>query len=88
MSFEEFQNWLRYFRQRPLGWRDDSRIFKLMQVQGVKQRGQDVFASLAALAADHELSHDNPLTSLKGSPLFQGLMGARGGEQLTILEEL
>ena len=44
---EELQDWLLYFEQRPMGWRDDLRTFYLMSSFGeMKKSPQEIFPSL------------------------------------------
>jgi hypothetical protein len=88
MSFEEYQNWLKFFNQRPEGWREDSRIYQLMRVQGCKQPGSQLFHSLALMQRAGEERPKNATDSLKGSFLFSKLLGAQGGDSLEILQEL
>ena len=38
MPYEEFSKWLEYFRRRPVDWRADDRVFKVLQTQGVKDK--------------------------------------------------
>lgn len=47
MSYEEFTGWCKYFKQRPYGWREDNRTAMLLQAQGVKQKPELLFSSLA-----------------------------------------
>ena len=49
MSYEEFTGWCKYFKQRPYGWREDNRTAMLLQAQGVKQKPEALFSSLADL---------------------------------------
>jgi hypothetical protein len=49
MPYEEFVGWLKYFEQRPSGWRDDQRASLLLQAQGIKKRPEELFSSLKAI---------------------------------------
>jgi hypothetical protein len=49
MPYDELLDWIAYFEQRPVEWRDDDRTFKLLQVQGVKGKPQAYFSSLEAI---------------------------------------
>jgi hypothetical protein len=49
MPYEELLGWSKYFSLRPPGWRDDQRTHMLLQAQGVKEKGEKLFSSLAAL---------------------------------------
>lgn len=51
MPYDELQNWGLYFKQRPVEWRDDNRTYMLLSAQGVKQKPEQLFSSLASLKA-------------------------------------
>ncbi len=87
MPYEEFLGWMNYFERRPVGWRDDDRTMKLLQVQGVKEKPWNVFHSLHAVYKgesnknkDGTISGDN----LKRSFLFNKMLSAKGGEKLEV----
>jgi hypothetical protein len=94
MPYDEMQGWMSYLERRPVGWREDDRTLKLLQVQGFKGKGESIFSSLDALAKDmrtRKLAHDAELkagqistANLKGSYLFQKLMSATGGDQIPL----
>lgn len=78
MPYTEFLEWVAYFEERPVGWRDDDRTMKLLQVQGVKAEPHQVFTSLRPIYTKaEEASH---LASLKGSRIFQLMSSASGGQ--------
>jgi hypothetical protein len=88
MPYEELLAWFSYFEQRPPGWQDDDRTFKLMQtVGGYKGGPETVFPSLAAVKKSSEKSK-TPESTLKGSMLFAKMLGAVGGDKLEILQEM
>ena len=86
MPYEEFVTWFEYFRQRPIGWREDDRTYKLLQAQGVKAKPEEVFSSFASMkAAEHtSVSDDGTLnhSKFKNSGIFAKLLSAKGGEKL------
>jgi hypothetical protein len=83
MPQEEFQNWLSFFERRPLGWREDSRTFKLMSSFGFSGKAEQAFESLRVINADLERT-SRPTDSLKGSFLFHKMVSAKGGDTLEL----
>lgn len=59
MPYEEFIGWNQFFASRPVGWRDDYRTSLLLNAQGVKKRGSEIFESLRALEKTNK-SRINP----------------------------
>lgn len=49
MPYEELLNWFAYFSIRPMGWEDDQRTYMLLQAQGVKEKPEKLFPSIASL---------------------------------------
>ena len=89
MPFDELTHWLAYFERRPVGWRDDDRINKLIDVvQGmfskVTTKPWERFQTLYAIYHDHKTQVKNPLDTLKGSALFKKLIKAKGGKKLDV----
>lgn len=89
MSFQEYCLWLEFFSERPIGWREDDRAVKQMFATGNMKNitAESIFSSLATMAAKRKetlSAHNGPIIS-KGSPLFQGMMNAKGGEKLSFL---
>jgi len=85
MPHDELMGWFLYFEKRPVGWRDDLRTSYLLQVQGSKQKGSDIFPSLKAVSRTG--SSSDPIASLKGSTLFSKMISAVGGDKLEFLNE-
>ena len=81
MSYDEYLGWLYYFEQKPPGWRDDDRAFKLMQVQGLKPtvKPWDVFPALYRIHHSSEESNKTNMRSLRGSALFARMMSSKDG---------
>lgn len=78
MPYEELQGWIKYFKARPYGWREDQRTSMLLQVQGVKKKPYEIFPSLAQL---HE--HTKP----RLDPNFLRMLDGAIGEGLPALKE-
>lgn len=85
MPHDELMRWFVYFERRPVGWRDDLRTSYLLQAQGSKQKGSDIFPSLKAVSRAGPSS--DPMVSLKGSSLFLKMIAAVGGDKLECLNE-
>lgn len=87
MPYEEFLGWLSYFEQRPNGWQDDDRTYKLLQAQGVKEKAWNIFPSLNAIynsAKSGELNEDGfSANGFKASLMFHKMLGAKGGDKLS-----
>lgn len=93
MPYDEFIKWQGYFEKRPVGWREDDRTMKLLQVQGLKKRPEEIFDSLARLKAainEERKLHDGKVSirSLKASTLFSKMSGAKGGETPGFMKEI
>lgn len=86
MPYDEFLGWQAYFEKRPVGWRDDDRTFKLMQVQGVKQKAHELFPALGPIYnAPTKFNEDGTnMSSLKGSQLMMKMLNAVGGDKLEL----
>lgn len=81
MSYTDFIGWIAYFEARPIGWREDTRTFKLLQAQGYKGKGEEVFASLAAIKAkSEEAAKDKGPVGLANSAFFIHMLNAKGSD--------
>lgn len=87
MSYQEYALWLEYFDQRPIGWRDDDRTFKLLRAAGVKSNPEQLFSSLAIMKEHRSKATTNPVPQA-GSFLHAMMMNAKGGDKLEILQDL
>jgi hypothetical protein len=87
-SYEEYLGWLNYFERRPYGWREDDRVFKILQTQGAKGKPWNHFPSLAPLYNPTQTADKNGIKNLKNSLFFQKMLSAKNGENLEILKEL
>lgn len=88
MPYEELLGWLNYFERRPPDWRDDDRTFKLLQVQGVKEKPQSIFPSLKAIYSENKpaVKEDGKIDpdAFKRSSVFNLLLGAKNGDKITL----
>ena len=87
MSYEELLGWMDYFSKRPVGWREDDRTLKLLQIQGFKGHGETIFESLALMKAVSEKKKESEildLNNLKKSFLFHKMSSAVGGVKLDL----
>jgi len=77
MPYYELLQWVTYFKRRPIGYREDQRIFLLLQAQGYKGRAEDVFASI-------RLMKENIPTEIKALPrgiFLEMMMKAKGADE-------
>jgi hypothetical protein len=86
MPYIELLGWMDYFERRPAGWREDDRIFKILQTQGVKGKPEKYFPSLAAIYNARRPT-DAKTIGFKGSAFFNKLNKAKGGVKLDILND-
>ena len=85
MPYEEFSKWLEYFRRRPVDWRADDRVFKVLQTQGVKEKPWAIFSSLEPIYnTPREVKDTIDESSFKRSFLFQKISTSVKGDQLTL----
>ena len=73
MPYDEFVKWQLFFDVHPVGWREDDRTLKLLQVQGFKGEPEAVFSSFARMKSK---TNDN---GLKSSLMFKMMNSAVGG---------
>ena len=85
MSYEEYEGWLKYFEQRPIGWREDLRTSYIMSAFGAKNTNK-MFPSLVKLFEN--APDKRPTESLRNSALFNKILSAKKGEKLEILKEV
>lgn len=79
MPHDEMIGWFLFLERRPIGWREDLRTSYLIQAQGSKQKPADIFPSLKALMSNPS---SDPVSSLKSSAIFLGMLNAVGGDKL------
>jgi hypothetical protein len=85
MPYEEFVKWQIYFERRPVDWRDDDRCSKLLKAQGVKEKPENLFPTLAAVynSSKPAVGNHNHL-NFKKSAFFQHISKAVNGEKLDL----
>jgi len=88
MNFEEYQGWLKYYSQRPEGWKDDMRAYKIMISSGAKVSQENAFPSLAIIKAELGKVESKATDTLKGSTIFSKMLGAVGGDTPAFLGDL
>lgn len=88
MTYEELLGWYNYLERRPVGWREDDRIYKVLQTQGAKEKPWRYFSSLDAIynQSSKEETKENLVSarSLKNSLLFTNMLSAKGGDKLEL----
>jgi hypothetical protein len=79
MPHTEFLQWIEFFKRRPVGWREDHRASMLMNAQGVKAKGHELFGSLKVIndRVEAEKAKGNALPSGK---FLDMMMKATGGD--------
>jgi hypothetical protein len=89
MPYEEVLGWHDYFKRKPIGFAEDQRTYMLLAAQGVKQKAENLFPSLAQLQQNQqELKEEGRIeaNNLRRSFVFTKLLGAKGGDKLDALE--
>jgi len=86
MPYEELLGWMAYFEKRPVDWRDDDRTYKLLQVQGVKEKPWKLFSTLNPIYNATNKNTDGTLdpNNLKQSAMFTKMLLARNGDKLDL----
>lgn len=79
MPYTEYLKWQLYLDERPMGWREDSRVSKLLAAQGVKD-AERLFESLVRLADKRE-KKATVGSKLLNSSFFQKIKQAVGGDK-------
>ena len=78
MPANELRKWGMYLEARPFGWREDNRTAMLLNAQGVKQSGDEIFPTLRALKdseakrSDEEVMQQTLRKSIFGAMLTGG----------------
>lgn len=87
MTFAEYNLWMQFFNERPIGWREDDRTYKLMRAQGMKAGPEQLFTSLAIMKENDAKATSNAVPRT-GSFLHAMMMNAKGGDKPAFLKEL
>jgi hypothetical protein len=87
LPYDDFLGWVKFFEQRPTGWREDQRAYAIMSSFGTKAPAEDVFMSLRQMkvAREEAVEFKDGMTVLDSTSIggFLGrLSGAVGGENL------
>jgi hypothetical protein len=91
MPYEELLKWSMYFEKRPIGWREDDRTMKLLQVQGVTAKPEEIFMSMAIMKQSNKPNipvGSVSTESIKNSPLFHAMINAKNGNKLECIENM
>jgi len=88
MPHDEFIKWQLYLDARPVDWRDDLRIYKILAGLGLKAKEEETFESLARVSKyNKKINEQNAFfAALKSSSMFRLLQSAQGGDKVPILE--
>lgn len=93
MCYDEYVKWFAFFDMEPPGLREDLRAYRIMQAMGTKEKGEQIFESIAAikkreaeLAAKRQEGELN-MSKFSKSFLFAQLATAKGGDKLNVLED-
>lgn len=78
MPYDEYVKWQKYFETRPIGWREDERTLKLLQIQGFKGEPSSIFSSFASMK-----KNEDPL-GLKASRFGSFMKNAKGGDKVSL----
>lgn len=89
MPFQEFILWLHFFEQKPRGWEDDLRAYRIMCASGNMKgtKPEDFFPSIAAIK-EKEKERVPQAVPHSGSMAHALMSQAKGGAQLSFLEKL
>ena len=87
MPYEEFMGWMTYFERRPIGWREDNRVYTQLRFKGLKERPEKVFQSLDPIFNPRKYDQE-AMNTLKGSNLMARLMQAKGGDVVSVLQDI
>lgn len=73
MPYEELLGWFEYFKRRPVGWQEDQRVALLLSAQGVKEKAERIFPSIAAIKQSSTID-ENPEKRLANTLVTSGLL--------------
>jgi len=79
MPYTEFRKWITFFKERPVGWREDYRAYMIMSTFGYKGKPEQAFASIAALKKAEKDKIVNDRAVPKGKFLNM-MLNAVGGD--------
>ena len=87
MTYEELLGWMNYFERRPVEWRSDDRVYKVLQTQGVEEKPWQLFNSLGPIyqPPQAQVAEEGMTgTNFKKSYLFSKLLSAKGGDTIPL----
>jgi hypothetical protein len=73
MDYTELIGWTQYFSVRPITYSDDYRAYLLLSAQGVKEKPENIFPSIAAIKRQQARISDEE--RLAQSVKASGLLG-------------
>jgi hypothetical protein len=78
MEYTELLGWVEYFSARPIGYSEDYRTYLLLSAQGVKEKPEKIFSSIAALKRinDEMDEQERIKNSLQNSGLLSKLISS------------
>lgn len=75
MPAKELYQWAQFLEARPIGWREDNRTSMLLNAQGVKQSGPEIFPTLKALQdSEAKRSDEEVMKSTLKKSIFGALL--------------
>jgi len=83
MPYEEFLKWNSYFRDRPVGFREDNRTYMLLRAQGIKANPEDLFPTIRAIKMAEEISK-TPNQAIPKGKFLERMLAARNGDGSTL----
>lgn len=85
MEYDELLGWHEFFSKRPIGWREDQRVYMLLSAQGIKEKSENLFPSIAILKDEENKRRERERVSgaeLARSQFFKKMMNATGGDNI------
>ena len=76
MPYDEYLGWHAYFKENPVGWREDRRAYAIMRTMGFSDSAGSVFPTLAPRAQKTDVK------GIKSSAVFGLMLNAKGGDKL------
>lgn len=94
MPYSEILDWVRYFRERPIGWREDHRASMIMAPHVKDFKPTKYFSSLNTIENERRLgekTENDQFTlapnEIKNNPFIQHLRAVSGGKFLSFLNK-
>jgi len=81
MPYEELLKWVEFFKQRPIGWREDFRAYLFLRTQGVKKSAEEVFPTLKQIN-DHKESKRIPDQVTPTGKFLERMLQAKTGDKV------